>query len=1018
MGANDDEPTRDGHERRGSGAGAPTRPGTEPIDSLLEHIAHELSVEAERFAALIEDTKRYRLGALLGQGAMGAVYRAYDTVLERNVALKVLHEDDPPTAERFLREARAQARVEHEHICKVYEAGTAGGASYIVMQYVAGETLAAAGKHMSLAHKLEVMRTVSDAVHAAHRSGLVHRDVKPQNIMVERLADGRPKPYVLDFGLAREKGVPGVTATGQMIGTPHYMSPEQARGDVERIDVRSDVYSLGATLYELLVGEPPFAGSGTAEIVARVLTTDPVSARKRDRRVPVDLDTIVMKCLERDPERRYASAGALADDLRRHIAGEPIAARRAGPIERLGRRVRRNKLLAAVVAVAVLAVGVSAVLVYRQSRARVVCSGAERKLRGIWDPERRRAVQAAFATTRKPFAPDAWAGTRRGLDAYTQAWVTLYEDSCTVERVQQAVLDLRLQCLGQRLDDLQALTDLFAAADGLVLEKSVAAVLALDPLASCADPVALAARQPPSPDPSTRSRIEALRLELSQTKALLGAGKYAAGLGLGMPLAAAAGQLPDRALEGEALFVLGQLEEKAVGYAAALRSMERALAAAEAGRDDRMAAQAAVAVAGLRFHDEDEARRWGELAAALIQRGGGDDVLTARLLLNRAWTSWDRARYEDSLAQSREALGLLERSLPADHPALVPALNLIGATLETLGRPADAIAVEQRAVAIAEAALGASHPELAAPLINLGSALRRAGRLADAGRALERAGRALEPSVEPQHPNVAKLLLRQGELALDEGRLDDADSCFARARALREQHFGPTDPSVAVAIDAEGRVRRERGQPEAAVELHRRAIGIMELAHPRGEAYVQMLEHLGEADGDLGQPAQAEALQRRALALAEAQIGLESPEAASALTGLADALAAQGRADEAIAASERALRIVESALGQDHPQVAVVLLALGRAQLSAGTPQLALAPLERARLIRERSDPGRLAAVQFALARALWDAGDRERALSLAALARADYSSRRPAPARALAEVETWLARRPDGRAR
>ncbi len=188
---------------------------------------------------------------------MGAVYRARDRQLQREVALKVLLRQGDESAQRMLREARAQARLDHENICKVFEAGTGDGVCHIAMQFIDGAPLRAAAEQMTLEEKVRVVRQVALALHEAHRQGLVHRDVKPSNIMVEEREGAAPKPYLTDFGIAREVGAAGSTLTGAIAGTPAFMAPEQASGQVRSLDRRTDVYSLGATLFDVLAGRPP-----------------------------------------------------------------------------------------------------------------------------------------------------------------------------------------------------------------------------------------------------------------------------------------------------------------------------------------------------------------------------------------------------------------------------------------------------------------------------------------------------------------------------------------------------------------------------------------------------------------------------------------------------------------------------------------------------------------------------------------------------------------------------------------
>ncbi len=293
---------------------------------------------------------------LIGEGGMARIFKAFDPRLRRHVALKILRVDDPEMLHRFILEAQVQALVDHEHVCRVFEAGNIEGQAYIAMQLIEGETLKEALEKLSLKEMAGLMVQVCEGVHAAHRHGLIHRDIKPSNLMMEQDEEGRAKAYVLDFGLARGAATESLTVTGFVMGTMTYMPPEQARGEVHKMDRRVDVYALGATLCHLFTGAPPFGDAQGMEAMRKCIYEDPPPPRKRNPELPRDLETIILKCLEKDPARRYDTARALGDDLQRWVSGDPILARSISTRERALRFTRRNKLTVGVAAVALLAV--------------------------------------------------------------------------------------------------------------------------------------------------------------------------------------------------------------------------------------------------------------------------------------------------------------------------------------------------------------------------------------------------------------------------------------------------------------------------------------------------------------------------------------------------------------------------------------------------------------------------------------------------------------------------------------
>lgn len=305
---------------------------------------------------------KYDLLEEIGRGGMGVVYRARDRELQRTVALKTLllgEKVKQESAERLMREARTAGALDHPGIVPIHDFGVVDGVPYFAMSIIEGRSLDeifSSGSGVETREKIRLIGQVAHAVAHAHSRGITHRDLKPSNVLV----DAAGKPHVMDFGLAkRAEEVSKLTATGQMLGTPQYMPPEQIDGELEKIGPASDVYALGAVLYEAVTGRPPFEGNTVVEIVSRSLHRDPVPPRRLNPRVHADVETIILKSLEKEPVRRYPTAKEFADDLDRYLVGEPIAARRSGWSTLVLRRVRRNRTVTLLIGGVMLALGVA-----------------------------------------------------------------------------------------------------------------------------------------------------------------------------------------------------------------------------------------------------------------------------------------------------------------------------------------------------------------------------------------------------------------------------------------------------------------------------------------------------------------------------------------------------------------------------------------------------------------------------------------------------------------------------------
>jgi serine/threonine-protein kinase len=447
-------------------------------------------------AAELPHIPGYQVLSELGRGGMGVVYKARHLRLNRTVALKMLLAG--PYAcrrelERFLREAEAVAALHHPNVVQVYDVGDVDGWPYFTMELVEGGSLQAkvAGTPQPAAWSASLVAKLADAVHIAHQSGIIHRDLKPANILlagnstqesgvskhdrptlsIPLTPDASPViPKITDFGLARRlEGEKGLTVSGVLVGTPNYMAPEQARGDKSAIGPVTDVYALGAILYELLTGRPPFCAETSTATLGQVVSEDPVPPKRLNSLVPRDLETICLKCLQKRPSDRYANAAALADDLRRFERGEPITARPPGALERAAKWVRRRPTAAAMLA--------AAVLMLTSITVAAVWYAGDRAQRRAEAQSRDRVANAALDD-----AENHLKDLRAKLDDAPQAWNLLSDIDHWQSMVEQARQDwqraaasvgdepLVAEKIRDRIQAVEAAVDREEAAYGLVRE--------------------------------------------------------------------------------------------------------------------------------------------------------------------------------------------------------------------------------------------------------------------------------------------------------------------------------------------------------------------------------------------------------------------------------------------------------------------------------------------------------------------------------------------------------------------
>ena len=631
---------------------------------------------------------RYVVLTLVGRGGMGDVYAAHDPELDRRVALKILHphreEQRAAHTTRLRREAKAIACLSHENVVAVHDVGTIGDSVFVAMEFVDGKTVAEWARSTKprpgWRQVLEVFLAAGRGLASAHAAGLVHRDFKPQNVMVGHNGAVR----VMDFGLARwvgeedlptdPDGPPAETATpseptpeiehtrltetGAFLGTPAYMAPEQLAG--QRGDWRSDQFSYCVSLYETLYGARPFAGGDVETLRAQILAR---RVREIDRRtgVPSWLRRIVLRGLSPHPQDRWPSMDAL--------------------IRALARGAGRTRRRLAGLALGTLVVGLTAFGFWSAEHRRAgLCRGATQRLTGAWELDaaaptsRRTAVLQALSARRDPVAPGLVDQFRDVLDRYAKAWADQYTDACeaTHLRGEQSaeILDLRMACLGRRRDDLQALTSVLSGPASPTIADALRAASALPSLDRCKDGASLRQILPPPDDPRVASSVGALRKRLAELTARAQTGDAPAVAQALNPIVTEARALNYGPLLGETLGLVGWVEAHQQHNAAAGRAYQEAFERSFVARDDEVAAEAAVQLVSLSWslNEPGAHEAWSEVAATLLTRLGGHDLLWAWLAQNRGFVLDKQGRYDEAIVQMREALRRKRALLPPSHP--------------------------------------------------------------------------------------------------------------------------------------------------------------------------------------------------------------------------------------------------------------------------------------------------------------------------------------------------------------
>ncbi len=777
---------------------------------------------------------RYRIVSLLGEGGMGVVYEAEQDTPKRLVALKVVREDfvTPELVRRFSLESQVLGRLQHVGIAQIYEAGTFqeehATLPYFAMELVKGEPLTEYANARSLDHRqrLSLFSRVCDAVHYAHQQGVIHRDLKPANILVD--ASGQPK--VLDFGVARltdaDVQATRQTSVGEVIGTLQYMSPEQANADQTSIDVRSDVYSLGVILYELMTGRLPYDLSRKLihEAARIIVLEEPERLSSINRQLRGDVEVIVAKALEKEKERRYGSAEAMASDVRRFLSDEPITARPASALYQLRKFARRNRAIVTGlgVAVAVLVLG-SAVSLWQAVRATAAEQLAQTRLeeavslRALAESRRAEADAALLVVDSARQVADAAlvaADSARLAALREQALATASARRATGEAAKAQAVNTFLQDMLASSDPANALGKELSVRD--VLDRAAAEVGRGD-----------LARQP-----EVQASIETT----------IGRTYYALGLYEQSTIHHDSAYSIRRRVLGPANVEVATsaadlaLSQRAAGdYAAAKATITNALTVMRRTlppNDDNITA-ALGTLAELRYQEAENAdaeRLYREALQRTRARHGNAGLRVATRLAALGNFLGNTGRPADGEKLLREALTLRKAELGAVHPDLLSVMVAISDVTRYQRRFPEAEAMMREALPMARTLYGASHPMIANVESRLGNVLDAQGKSEEAQPLLRGALDMRVQLLGERHPDVQLARTDLGRLMQSLGRFDAADSLFSAALAARRAELGDMSPAVASSMQDLGYLARLQSKWPEAERRYRESLPIWKAA--------------------------------------------------------------------------------------------------------------------------------------------------------------------------------------------
>lgn len=951
---------------------------SDSFTSLVRQVAQ--TPEASPVSYLAPGTvvkERYSISKRLGVGGMAVVYLATDLKLNRKVALKLQRTSTQASSVRRLaEEAKAMARLSHPNVVSVFELELIDQEIlFIAMEYVEGQTLRAwlGQSPRSVKEILDVFIQAGQGLAAAHAAGLVHLDFKPENVLVS--TSGRVQ--VADFGLSRmveAAPVPtqdgpkadtedpdGASTEGQgqgyLLGTPAYMAPEQLRG--VDVDARTDQYSFCIALYEALAKKLPLDREGEGE--AKRIQSARIAEMPNRRGIPRFVQRALRRGLSFRPEDRFEDMPRLLVMLRRGL-------------------VRRARLVyGALTMMSMAVVGITVGLMKGKGTPPppLLCTGAEKRVQGVWNDKVKREIAKGFAATGVAHASRTWALMERLLDRYTAKWIASWKEGCEATRVRKVqserMLDRRMGCLDSRLTALFSLLQALRKPTPQVVENGVTAAERLPPLYQCQDRRYLMAQVKPPEDPSVARQVKKLRGQLSLVMAYHRSGRPIKALKLAEETARKAESLPYPPILAEAYHHLG-LSEHTSGRRLnqAETHLRKAYFIARGSGHDLLALQAStllIQVVGndlLRFRDGLD---WAEHAKADSRRLGNDRLFEAKMFANLGFLLEGMGRYDEAYTYHLKALERY-RAVQGESFGVAIVLNLMGSVMEAKGERAKAIRHYHQALEVAEKALGKDHPLLCNIISNYGLSLSALGRHEEAIALQERGLDISERAFGSASTTTGFGFLNLGVAFQNALKLEKAVKAYRKALEIVQNELGPNHPDTALCLTHLGTALDLLGRFQPALEMHKKALGIYE--NRLGKDHL----NVGLAAGNLGVVYNHLGQHRRAVVLLKRAIGIWDRKAKSA------------------------------------PGVAFPLTALGSALIDLERPVEAIGPLERALAIRLTKGVANryVAATRITLACALFHSGkDRVRAQKLASEAVQGYTSLGQLGEAQLRKIRKWL---------